>query len=103
MSAVAGALNRLKLEMDISLLQRIDGDPAIALDETWRPLENWFLRAGLTQPLDGNSATYSYGLGYSDWRPCTFSLEYNRYAIDSPRFSSLHENGTLTAGWKREF
>ncbi len=67
----------------------------------WAFLPTWFLRVGVSAPLQGLSPLqWSYGLGRSDWRPFTWSLEYNNWGPNTAFQPNFKKNGTVTLAWK---
>lgn len=67
----------------------------------WAPWDTWFLRVGVSAPLQGLSPLqWSYGFGRSDWRPSTWSLEYNNWGPNTAFQPNFKKNGTVTLAWK---
>ncbi len=48
---------------------------------SWSPVTNAFVRVGIVQPVASSRSlpTYSWGIGYGDWRPNTISVELNNW------------------------
>jgi hypothetical protein len=94
-------------EHNMSLAHGIDlpvGQPRNGkLHSTWQwaPWPTWFLRVGVSAPLQGLSPLqWSYGFGRSDWRPFTWSLEYNNWGPNTAFQPNFKKNGTVTLAWK---
>jgi hypothetical protein len=67
----------------------------------WAVWPTWFLRVGVSTPLQGLSPLqWSYGFGRSDWRPFTWSLEYNNWGPNTAFQPNFKKNGTITIAWK---
>ncbi|SJM89753.1 DUF3131 domain-containing protein [Crenothrix polyspora] len=86
------------------------GEPSISTTWVWSPIEHWFVRAGLSAPLTNpGGLNWSYGFGYSDWHPFTFSLTYDNWgsnpifdSIQGDRFNFI-ENGAISLSWSWAF
>lgn len=82
------------------------GESSVSTTWVWSPIEHWFVRAGLSAPLTNPSGlNWSYGFGYSDWHPFTFSLTYDNWGSNpifdssqSDRFNFV-ENGAISLSW----
>ncbi|MGB0845368.1 MAG: hypothetical protein ACPGSM_01540, partial [Thiolinea sp.] len=77
----------------------LSGDPSATLSVSWKPLENWFARTSLKY-VKGEELTYNWGIGYSDWRPGTTSVQLNNWGpiksgegldLDDAIFSISHK------------
>jgi len=53
-------------------------DQSTKLALSWKPAPNWFTRASVTQ-VHGGDFSYNWGVGYSDWRPGTTSVQLNNW------------------------
>ncbi len=69
------------------------------LSASWTPKTNWFMR-GAAKYTGDEGFTYSWGMGYSDWRPGTTSVQLNNWGpvksgegldIDDAVFSISHK------------
>ncbi len=70
-----------KLNLSATFLYDIPADgsrPSTKLSFGWKPVENWFARAAVKR-IKGEAYTYSWGLGYSNWRPGTTSVQLNNW------------------------
>ncbi len=49
----------------------------------WTPLDYFYIRAGISTRLPrwGSKPSYTWGLGYSDWHPGTWSIEFNQWIL----------------------
>ncbi len=56
---------------------------------------NWYPDSEQQQPWD---ADYTYGFGYFDWHPGTFSLQYNNYAGNRYPWRDQPDDGDFTDG-----
>lgn len=77
------------------------------LSVSWKPKTNWFVR-GAVKYLKDEDFTYSWGVGYSDWRPGTTSVQLNNWGpvksgegldIDDAIFSISHK---VDSEWLRD-
>lgn len=96
-------LKQYNLSANTSLDIPIKGDPALNAGMQWTPKENWYIRANINQPLNGDPATWSYGFGHSDWRVGSFNLEYANYEPNDLFETNFKQNGTVTASYNWEF
>ena len=70
-----------KLNLSATFLYDIPANgstPSTKLSFGWKPVENWFARAAVKR-IKGEGFTYSWGLGYSNWRPGTTSVQLNNW------------------------
>lgn len=70
-----------KLNLSATFLYTLPADgsqPSTKLSVGWKPAANWFTRAAFKH-VKGEEFTYSWGLGYSDWRPGTTSFQLNNW------------------------
>jgi len=68
---------------DVQLRWRLkDNSYALNTSAQWSPYKNYYIHAGLKVPLTGLSRTptYTWGLGYADWKPGGFSLGWNQWS-----------------------
>jgi len=58
-----------------------DNSYALNTGVQWSPYKKFYIHAGLKVPLTGISRTptYTWGLGYADWKPGGFSLGWNQW------------------------
>jgi hypothetical protein len=57
----------------------LDGTKSAAkLNVSWAPQDNWFVRGSLKY-VNSEELTYSWGVGYSNWRPGTTSIQLNNW------------------------
>jgi hypothetical protein len=75
-----------------------NGNPSLQTNIRWSPVPYWYIYSGLNFPLDGKSPTWSYGFGRQDYRPFTFSFQYNNYGPNTILNDNFTKNGTLTVG-----
>jgi hypothetical protein len=77
------------------------GAPSVGTSAGWAPADNTFIRVGLDQNLSTSPAalpTYSWGFGYNDSHPGTFSAEVNNWAVPINKFNG--ESIALAIGYK---
>ncbi|MEZ5535950.1 MAG: hypothetical protein R3F02_10035 [Thiolinea sp.] len=76
-----------------------DSKPAAKLNVSWTPEDNWFVRGSLKY-VNSDELTYSWGGGYSNWRPGTTSIQLNNWgplkrgdglALDKAVLSASHK------------
>jgi len=96
-------LKKYNLSANTSLDIPVKGEPALNAGMQWSPKENWYVRANINQPLNGDPATWSYGFGHSDWRVGSFNLEYANYGPNDLFDTNFKQNGTVTASYNWEF
>lgn len=89
-----------------------DDGAVLALTATYVPVQHWLIQASVYHYLNRAKrrpwdADFSYGFGYVDYRPHTFSLMYSNYSTN--RFSpepgqavTRIGRGTLTGSWSFE-
>lgn len=68
---------------DVQLRWRLrDNSYSFTSNGQWSPYKNFYIRGGLTMPVVGGGAkvpTYTWGLGYSNWKAGGFSLGWNQW------------------------
>jgi hypothetical protein len=75
--------------------------PSVGMSAGWAPYDYAFVRMGIDQRLNQKPTalpTYSWGLGYNDWHPGTFSAEINNWAVPINKFNA--EAIALSIGYK---
>jgi hypothetical protein len=75
--------------------------PSVGTSAGWAPYDYAFVRVGIDQRLNEKPfalPTYSWGLGYNDWHPGTFSAEINNWAVPINKFNA--EAIALSLGYK---
>lgn len=102
-SVKSAKLDELNLGLSGSIDIPIKGDPALNAGLQWSPKENWFIRAGINQPLNGGNPSWSYSFGYSDWRPNKINFSYSNYGPNELFDTNFKENGTLNINYNWEF
>jgi hypothetical protein len=75
-----------------------NGNPALQTSFRWSPIPSWYLYSGFNFPLDGKMPTWNYGFGRQDYRPFTFTFQYNNYGPNTILKDNFNKNGTLTIG-----
>jgi hypothetical protein len=75
-----------------------NGNPALQTNFRWSPIPSWYLYSGFNFPLDGKMPTWNYGFGRQDYRPFTFTFQYNNYGPNTILKDNFNKNGTLTIG-----
>lgn len=88
----------------------LSGDASISTTWVWSPIEHWFVRGSLSKSMtSAGGLDWSYGFGYSDWHPFTFSLTYDNWGtnpiFDSSQGNSFNftENGAISLSWSWAF
>lgn len=102
-SVKSKTLDKLKLGVSGSIDIPVEGDPALNAGVQWSPKENWFIRAGVNQPLNGNDPSWSYGFGYSNWRPNKINIAYSNYGPNELFDTNFNKNGSITISYNWEF
>lgn len=96
-------LKKYRLSLSGALNIPIDGNSSASVNTRWSPVENWYINASVSQPLEGDGdPKWSYGFGYSDWRPNKFNLQYSNYGPNDLFYHNYQSNGTwsLSYNWK---
>jgi hypothetical protein len=82
----------------------IAGEPAIGASISWRYKERWFIRAGVSHKylLAHDAFSYSWGVGYDDWHPGTFTFQINNWGpiLPSETFTGNLEGATANIAYK---
>lgn len=102
-SVKSKTLDKLKLGLSGSIDIPVEGDPALNAGLQWSPKENWFIRAGINQPLNGGDPSWSYGFGYSNWRPNKINIAYSNYGPNELFDTNFKKNGSITISYNWEF
>lgn len=60
---------------------RVNGEPSVGSTIAWAPAPYWFIRAAfdLQYELVNERFSYSWGVGYDDWHPGTWSFQLNNW------------------------
>ena len=96
-------LKKNKLSLSGSVNVPIEGNSSVVGNLRWSPVKNWYVNAAVSQPLEGDgSPKWTYGFGYSDWRPNKINLQYSNYGPNEIPYHNYQENGTwsLSYNWK---
>ena len=96
-------LKKYKLSLSGAINVPIEGTSSIAGNLRWAPRENWYVNASVSQPLEGEGTPkWTYGFGYSDWRPNKVNLQYSNFGPNEIPYHNYKENGTwsLSYNWK---
>lgn len=102
-SVKSDLLKKYRLSLSGALNIPVDGNSSAAVNMRWSPMENWYINASVSQPLEGGGdPKWSYGFGYSDWRPNKFNLQYSNYGPNPLFYHNFQKNGTwsLSYNWK---
>ena len=75
-----------------------DGSNTLSASATWSPKENWFINGNVSMK-DGKLG-YSWGAGYSDWRPGTWSAQVNNYGPIKPGKGLDLKGASASVGYK---
>ncbi|CAA6815242.1 MAG: Unknown protein [uncultured Thiotrichaceae bacterium] len=102
-SVKSKTLDKLKLGLSGSIDIPVKGDPALNAGLQWSPKESWFIRAGINQPLNGGDPSWSYGFGYSNWRPNKINIAYSNYGPNALFDDNFKKNGSITISYNWEF
>ena len=97
-------LKKYRLSLSGALNIPIDGNSSAAVNMRWSPFENWYVNASVSQPLEGDGdPKWSYGFGYSDWRPNKFNLQYSNYGPNDLFYHNYQTNGTWSLSYNYKF
>ncbi|NOT85159.1 MAG: DUF3131 domain-containing protein [Methylococcaceae bacterium] len=102
----ADFLKEYNLSGSASVSVPLSGSPSVATSWQWSPAEHWFIRAGLQRSFGSQGSwSWSYGFGYSDFRPFKLSLTYDNVG-PNPIFDgkpddgvNFKENGVVSLSW----
>lgn len=91
-----------RFSSSITFSQKISGDPTFSWSNSWNPKGKWFVRSTITQPIKGGATSWSYGFGYANYSPFTFSFEYNNWGYNKTLDYNFKDNGlvSLTYRWR---
>ncbi len=96
-------LKKNKLSLSGAINVPIEGNSSAAVNLRWSPIKNWYVNASVSQPLEGDGTPkWTYGFGYSDWRPNKINLQYSNYGPNEIPYHNYKDNGTwsLSYNWK---
>lgn len=96
-------LKKNKLSLSGAINVPVEGNSSAAANLRWSPVKNWYVNASVSQPLEGDGTPkWTYGFGYSDWRPNKINLQYSNYGPNEIPYHNYEENGTwsLSYNWK---
>ena len=96
-------LKKNKLSLSGAINVPIEGTSSAAANLRWSPVKNWYVNTSVSQPLEGDGPPkWTYGFGYSDWRPNKINLQYSNYGPNEIPYHNYNENGTwsLSYNWK---
>ncbi|PWQ98375.1 hypothetical protein [Leucothrix arctica] len=97
-------LKKYRLSLSGALNIPIDGNSSAAANFRWSPKENWYISSSLSYPLEGDGdPKWTYGFGYSDWRPNKFNLQYSNYGPNDLFEPNYKENGTWSFSYNWKF
>ncbi len=97
-------LKKYRLSLSGALNIPIDGNSSAAANFRWSPKENWYINSSLSYPLEGDGdPKWTYGFGYSDWRPNKFNLQYSNYGPNDLFEDNYRENGTWSFSYNWKF
>lgn len=93
--------NKLSLSGGINI--PVEGNSSISGNFRWSPVKNWYVNTSISHPLEGDGTPkWTYGFGYSDWRPNKINLQYSNYGPNEIPYHNYKDNGTwsLSYNWK---
>jgi hypothetical protein len=69
---------------------------------SWTPAPYWFIRGGFDYKykLDEDKFSYSWGIGYDDWHPGTFSLQLNNWGPILPGEGLKFKSSVINLAYK---
>ncbi len=89
-------MEKHRVSSSVTLSQKISGDPVFSWSNSWSPKGKWFVRSTISQPLKGGDTSWSYGFGYANYAPFTFSFEYNNWGYNKAFEYNFKDNGILS-------
>lgn len=71
--------SKISVGGSVYLEQKLSGPASLGTRLSFSPWSSLFARVGVAQQINGSSdgPSYSWGIGYDDWRPGTFSAQIN--------------------------
>ena len=97
-------LKKYRLSLSGALNVPVKGNKSAAVNLRWSPKENWYINASISQPLEGDGTPkWSYGFGYSDWRPDKFNLQYSNYGPNDLFYHNYQRSGTWSFSYNWKF
>ena len=96
-------LKQHKLSLSGAINVPIEGNSSVSGNLRWSPVKNWYVNTSVSHPLEGDGTPkWTYGFGYSDWRPDKINLQYSNYGPNEISEHNYRENGTwsLSYNWK---
>ena len=102
-SVKSAFLKDKKLSLSGAINVPVEGNSSAVASLRWSPVKNWYANASVSQPLEGDGTPkWTYGFGYSDWRPNKINLQYSNYGPNEIPDHNYKENGTwsLSYNWK---
>jgi len=93
-------MKKHRLFSSVTLSQKISGDPVLSWSNSWSPVGKWFIRSTISQPLKEGDLSWSYGFGYANYSPSTFSFEYNNWGYNKAFNGNFVENGIVAATYR---
>lgn len=103
-SVKSDLLKKYRLSASGALNIPIKGNSSVAANFRWSPKENWYINASVSQPIEGGGEPkWSYGFGYSDWRPNKFNLQYSNYGPNELFDTNYNKNGTWSFSYNWKF
>lgn len=98
-------LRKYKLKSGLSLAKQLGGDSDFKVSASlgWSPKQYWFIRAILVKKINDDDPTWNYVMGYDDWHPGTFGIEYSNYNANPLYETNFMESGNLAITYKWKY
>jgi hypothetical protein len=82
---------------------KLTGALSFGVNASWKPISYFFIRGGVNYNYlpDSGKFSYSWGLGYDDWHPGTFSAQLNNWGPIAPGDDPL-KGAVANFGYKFE-
>ncbi len=98
-------LKEHKLKSTLTVAKKLGGDDDFKVSGSlqWAPKKYWFIKVILVKPVNGEEPTWNYLLGYDDWHPGTFGIEYSNYNANSLYETNFMESGKIAINYKWKF
>jgi len=93
-------MTKNRIASSVTLSQKISGDPVFSWSNSWSPKGKWFVRSTVSQPVKGGDSSWSYGFGYTDYSPFSFSFEYNNWGYNKAFEYNFKDNASLSMTYR---
>lgn len=95
-------LAKHRLKSAITVAKQLGGNSDFKLSSSlqWSPAQYWYIKAILVKPVSGDDAVWNYVMGYDDWHPNTWSIEYSNYNANTLYETTFKKSGKIAISYK---